>query len=79
VNDILIKDLNFADDIAVLEDTWHRMAEITMKFEKQELLDYDSWYDKAHDSRRHDRQNHHNRGLDSRDHRGILLPRQCDK
>jgi len=36
--------LDFADDIALLEDTGHRMAEITMRDksrESQELLDYD--------------------------------------
>jgi len=31
VNDGLIKDLDFADDIAQLEDTWHAMAEITIR------------------------------------------------
>ena len=33
MNDGQLTDLDFADDIALREDTWHRMAEITTRVE----------------------------------------------
>jgi len=35
VNDGFIKDLDFADDIALFEDIWHGMAEITIRVERE--------------------------------------------
>jgi len=35
VNDRFITDLDFADDIALLEDSWQGMAEITTRVERE--------------------------------------------
>jgi len=51
VNDGFITDLNFADDIALLEDSWQRIAEITTRVEREAAAVGQCRQDQAHGSR----------------------------